>query len=139
MKTAPGKAMDKFLEIAKLQGGDVSFLKNPNKYPKAKIHEKIFAKKNGYIESIDSFEIGIASLELGAGRFKIEDKIDPKAGIIFYPKIGMKIKKGNLIAEIFTDKKESVQDVKNKIENALKIVAKKTAPLKIIKSTISHY
>ena len=135
---ASGKAMDKFLEIAKLQGGDVSFLKNPSKYPKSKIHEKIYAQRNGYIESINSFEIGIASLELGAGRFKIEDKIDPKAGIIFYPKVDTKIKKGDLIAEMFTDKKESVADVKKKIEDAVKISNRKSAPLKIIKSAITH-
>lgn len=132
-----GKAMDKFLEITKLQGGDISYLKNPGKYPKSKIYEKIFAERTGYIEKIDSYEIGIASLELGAGRLKIEDKIDPKAGIIFYPKVGMKIKKGDLIAELFTDKKEKVEDAVNKINGALKLSARKTPRLKIIKTILT--
>jgi len=37
------------------------------------------------------------SLQLGAGRLTKDDKIDPKAGIIFYPKIGDKIKRGEVM------------------------------------------
>jgi len=132
-----GKAMDKFLEIVKLQGGDISYLKNPSKYPTSKIHEKVFAARNGYVEKINSFQIGIVSLELGAGRLKLEEKIDPKAGIIFYPKVGMKIRKGDLIAEIFTDKKESVELIKKKIEQTVYLSNKITAPLKLIRSTMA--
>lgn len=128
-----GKAFDKFIEIVKLQGGNIDYIKLPSKYPKSKFHEKLFAGKSGYLKSIDSFEIGMASLELGAGRMTMEDKIDPKAGIIFYPKIGHKISKGELIAEIFTDKKLSIDPVKKKINNAISISEKKTQPVQLIK------
>lgn len=128
-----GKAFDKFIEIVKLQGGNVDYIKHPSKYPRSKFHEKIFAAKSGYVKSIDSFEIGMASLELGAGRMTMEDKIDPKAGIIFYPKIGQKISKGELIAELFTDKKLSIDQVKKKIINAISLSEKKTKPVQLIK------
>lgn len=129
-----GKAFDKFLEIVKLQGGNVEYLKHPAKYPKSKFHEKLFANNSGYVNSIDSFEIGMASLELGAGRITMEDKIDPKAGIIFYPKTGQKILKGDLVAEIFTDKKQSIEPVKKKINKAIIVSNKKTKPVQLIKS-----
>jgi pyrimidine-nucleoside phosphorylase len=129
-----GKAFDKFMEIVKLQGGDLTYLMHPAKYPKSKIHEKLFANSSGYINTIDSFEIGMASLELGAGRMTMEDKIDPKAGIIFYPKIGQKISKGDLIAELFTDKKKSIDSVKKKINKAIIVSSKKKKPEQIIKS-----
>lgn len=128
-----GKAFNKFLEIVKLQGGDSFYLKHPEKYPKSRIHEKIFADKSGYIEKIDSFEIGIASLELGAGRMTMEDKINPKAGVIFYPKIGDRIKKGDIIAEIFTDRKESVDTAKKRILSSIKISKSKSKRTKLIK------
>lgn len=133
---ANGKAMDKFLEIVKLQGGDVSFIKNLEKYPKTKFHEKVYANKSGYVAKIDSFEIGMASLILGGGRLKIDDKIDPKAGIIFYPKIGSVIKKGDLIAEIFTDKKDIIDPVKTRIGSSIKIGKEKTAKPQLIKAVI---
>ena len=79
----------------------------------------------------------MASLELGAGRLTMADKIDPKAGIIFYPKIGERIKKGSVLAEIFTDKKEKVDFVKNKLLSAIKLSKTSTAPVKLVKTLIS--
>ncbi len=83
-----GKALEKFRQIVELQGGDVSFIDNPEKYPKSKFIEKVVAKNSGYLKEIDNFGLGMAALELGAGRMTKEDKIDPKAGIIFNFKIG---------------------------------------------------
>lgn len=132
-----GKAFEKFLEIAKLQGGDISYLQNLEKYPKSKYHEKLVAEKSGYIKEIDCYQIGIASLELGAGRLTMTDKIDPKAGIIFYPKIGTKITKGDLIADIFTDKKGKIADAKKRMIDAIKFSKEKTKPAKLIHAVIS--
>lgn len=132
-----GKAFELFLKIVQLQGGNVSLIKQPEKYQKSKIHEKLFADKNGFIESINNYEIGMASLELGAGRMTMADKLDMKAGIIFYPKIGSKIRKGELIAELFTDKKEKVDEVKKKILSAMKVSNTKPAPVKLIKSMMT--
>ena len=134
---ASGKAFDKFLEIVQLQGGNVDLIKHPEKYPKSKIHETVIADKSGYLQSTDNYQIGMASLELGAGRLTMADKIDPKAGIIFYPKIGERIKKGSVIAEIFTDKKEKVDLVKNKLLSAIKLSKTSTAPVKLVKTLIS--
>ncbi|MBI5730467.1 MAG: thymidine phosphorylase [Ignavibacteriales bacterium] len=133
---ASGKAFDKFLEIVKLQGGDVSMIKHPEKYPKSKIHESLIADKTGYIKTIDNYEVGMASLELGAGRITMEDKIDPKAGIIFYPKIGTKIKKGEVIAELYTDEKEKIDSVKRKLLSAVTVSNQKTTSVKLIKTTM---
>ena len=133
-----GKAFDKFLEIVKLQGGEISVLKNSNKYRKSKITEKIFSEKSGYFSEVDCYEIGMASLELGAGRLTKTDIIDPKAGIIFHPKIGEKIKKGAVIAEIFTDKKHMVDEAKNRILSSVKISNQIPGKVKIIKSVISQ-
>jgi pyrimidine-nucleoside phosphorylase len=132
-----GKAFEKFLEIVKMQGGNVELIKHPEKYPKSKIHELVVAGKSGYLETIDNYEIGMASLELGAGRLTIGDKIDPKAGIIFKPEIGDQIKKGEVIAEIFTDKKEKVDIVKQKILSAITVGAKKPAKVELVKKIIA--
>ncbi len=134
---ASGKAFDKFLEIVSLQGGNVELIKHPQKYPKSKIHDTLIADKSGYLLATDTYQIGMASLELGAGRLTMADKIDPKAGIIFYPKIGERIKKGSIIAEIFTDKKDKVDDVKQKLLTSIKLSKSLTAPTKLIKTLIS--
>ena len=134
---ASGKAFDKFLEIVQLQGGNVDLIKHPEKYPKSKIHEKIIADKSGYLQSTDNYQIGMASLELGAGRLTMADKIDPKAGIIFYPKIGERIKKGSVLAEIFTDKKDKVDLIKKKLLSAITLSNQPTTSVKLIKTTLT--
>ncbi|MBZ0181455.1 MAG: thymidine phosphorylase [Melioribacteraceae bacterium] len=131
-----GKAFDKFVEITKLQNGDVSLLKNPDKYKKSKYSEKIYAEKSGYIKAIDNYQIGMASLELGAGRLTKEDKIDPKAGIIFNSKIGNKINKGDVIAEIYTDNKSSIDKVKERILSAVEFSKEKVKAPKLIKAVL---
>ncbi len=132
-----GKAFDKFLEISKLQGGDNSYLTNLEKYPRSKSSEKIYADKSGYLKSIDNYKVGMASLELGAGRKTLDDKIDPKAGIIFYPKIGTYLKKGDVIAELFTDKKRSLDLAKSSIVSSLTISKSKVRKVKLIKEIIT--
>lgn len=132
-----GKAFDKFKQIAGLQFGDVSYLDDMSKYHKPKYHQKVIATKGGNLKSIENYEIGMASLELGAGRFIKDDIIDPTAGIIVYKKIGDKIKKGEVIAEIFTNKKKSIDLVEQKILNALELSKEKVKKPKLIKKIMT--
>lgn len=132
-----GKAFKKFVEIVKLQKGDISFIENPDKYPKAKTIKKIKSDKNGYLEKVNTFEIGMAATELGAGRKTKEDKIDPIAGIIFKVKVGAKLNRGDIIAELHSSSKEKINEAEKRILNAIKLSNKKVKELKLIKKIIS--
>jgi pyrimidine-nucleoside phosphorylase len=132
-----GKAFEKFIEIVKYQHGNLKFIYNPDQYPKSKFSEKIFSPKTGYLSSINNYEIGMAALELGAGRRTKDDKIDPKAGIIFYPKIGNQIGKGDVIAEVFSDHKTKIEIARNKILDSLTFSNEKIKKQKLIKKIIS--
>ena len=131
-----GKAFDKFMEIVAEQGGNLKFIKNPEKYPEAKIIEKITAEKNGYLESVDNYTMGMFALELGAGRKTKEDKIDPTAGIIFKIKIGDYIKKGDVIAELHTSSKQKVKSIEGNFNNILSFNSKPVKKPKLIKKII---
>ena len=131
-----GAAFKKFLEIVKAQGGNVRYINNPEKYPKPSYKRIIKSPLNGYLKSIDTFELGMAAVELGAGRLKKEDKLNPKAGIIFNYKIGDRINKENIIAELYSDSKKSILNVEEKIINMVEISEKKTNPPKLIKRII---
>jgi pyrimidine-nucleoside phosphorylase len=132
-----GKALDKFKEMVKAQSGDISFISNPEKYPGSKYKRKITSQKSGYISVMDTYEIGMSAIELGAGRKTKEDKIDHKAGIIFRVKVGDNIKKGDPIAEIFSDSKKGIGLAGDRILNAVTIAKDKPAGLKLIKKMIT--
>lgn len=132
-----GKAFDKFVQITEAQGGDTSYLYKPGNYSQSKFNEIIYADSNGFLKTIDTYEIGMAAVELGAGRQSLSDKIDPKAGIIFYPKIGDKIREGNKIAEIFTDREEKIDEAKKIISKALKYSDSEIPKPKLIKEILT--
>ncbi len=133
---ANGKALEKFKDMVKVQGGDISFINDPGNYPDSKHKQRVISDRSGYISAMDTYEIGMSSVELGAGRRTKEDKIDPKAGIIFKIKIGDKVKKGDIIAELFSDLKEGIDSAKDRIMNAVIIDRSKPPALKLIKKII---
>ncbi len=79
----------------------------------------------------------MAAIDLGAGRKTKDDKIDPKAGIIFNYKIGDTINKGVVLAELFSDSKSGIDNAKKRIASAIKISKSKPQKLKLIKTIIN--
>ena len=130
-----GKAYQKFLEIVESQSGDVSFIENLEKYPEPKYRIEVKSNRSGFISKIDSFLIGMLGIELGAGRMKYTDEIDPKAGFIFFKKVGDELKEGDLIAEIRTDKNNSDYFL-SKFLNSIEITDLKPEPLPLVYKTI---
>ena len=71
------------------------------------------AKKPGYITNMNTLLIGLAHCELGCGRKKLSDILDPTAGIEFYHKIGDQVLEGEPLMRLFnTDKKKLVKALK---------------------------
>lgn len=135
-KIENGEALTKFLEIVELQGGDVNYIINPDKYPKSKFFQKIRSKKAGFIKEINTYQIGMASLELGAGRRTKDDMIDYKAGIIFYKKIGAFINKGEIICELHSDSGTKIISAEQMISESIQFSKTKPTLPKLIKKVI---
>jgi len=131
-----GKALEKFVQMVELQGGNTKFILHPEKYPKSKFIRKIKAEKSGYIKSINNYQIGMAALELGAGRKTKTDKIDPKAGIVFKAKLGDKIKKGDVIAELHSQSMDKINTARGLVLSAITVSIQKTTTPKLIKKII---
>ena len=104
-------AYKKLEEIVNCQKGDLSGLKvSPNTY-------KIIAPKSGTIKKIDALELGKLSLKLGAGKEKISDKIDHTVGIKLKKYLGESVKKGDVLAQVYYNKKK----IEVKIDDIYKI------------------
>ena len=131
-----GEAFNKFFEIVELQGGDINYINSPDKYPKPKHSKKIHSIKNGFIKEMNTYQIGMASLELGAGRHTKDDIIDPKAGIVFYKKIGDLVGKKEIICELYSDSKNKIKSAEHMMIEALKFSRIKPIIPKLIKNVI---
>ena len=131
-----GKAYEKFKEWIALQGGNENWIENPDLFPKAQYKEDIFAESDCYISSMNAEDIGIASVILGAGREKKEDSIDFSAGIIINKKTGNKIKKGDIIATLYTNNKNSLLSAKEKFLSAIEFNNEQPAEIPLIYETV---
>ena len=98
-----GTAFVKCCQMFAAQGGDVSVLKDPSRFPKAKYSYELTARQTGYIVENDVEKIGNASVLLGAGRIKKEDSIDFAAGITMHKKLGDAVKAGESICTFYAN------------------------------------
>lgn len=72
-----GAAFNKFEEMVKNQGGDISYLEDTTKFKKSKYTIAVVAEEDGIVKEINAEEIGKLACYLGAGRVNKDDKIEP--------------------------------------------------------------
>jgi len=116
-----GSGLRKFRELVIAQHGDVSTIDNLDKLPKAKFIEPVLAEKSGWVNSVNAREVGETSVQLGAGREKKGDPIDPAVGIMVYTKIGDAIEAGQTLFEIHANNTGKLLQAKERLKNAIEI------------------
>lgn len=123
-KIASGGALNKFKDIIHYQGGDVRVIEDYSRLPVARNRIKVKAQKTGYINHINTFDIGMLLVQLGGGRFKKEEKIDPSCGFRIYKKIGDYVKKGECLVKIFCDNRSKTRSVVKQMHDVFTIKTK---------------
>ena len=120
-----GKAYNKFLEMVKYQGGNTQDIENYNQLHKPKFSNNLIAKDSGYIQSIDTYKIGLSTIELGCGRKKTTDIVDSTAGIQFEKKIGDKVNKDDTILKFFSSDNNKLLAAETLLKECFQIGKKK--------------
>lgn len=93
-----GKALDKFYEFIKAQGGNINNIKiEENKV-------SIKSSKDGFIKSIDTYKIGEIARKIGAGRLNKEDQINHGVGLILNKKVGELLFENEELLKIYGNK-----------------------------------
>ena len=116
-----GTALNKFRELVFLQNGDVECIDDTNKFPKSKYSLEVKANMSGQITKMDSEKIGKTACLLGAGRQSLNDKINHSAGIFINKKTDSYISKSDVLAVLYTDKKEILDFTKEYYLDSLTI------------------
>ena len=116
---ACGAALDKLAEIVTAQGGNAAYILDPNLFEPAPIAKTVHAPVDGYIGAIDTEKIGMASAMLGAGRLKLEDSIDHRAGITLIKNYGDAVTAGEPIATLHTSNKSKLTEGLAAFEQAI--------------------
>lgn len=120
---ADKRALDTFKKMVVAQGGDVSYIDNPDKFTTAPHKRSVKAQKSGYIHHVDTEGYGISSLLLGAGRNTKEENIDFAAGIVLKKKTGDYVKEGEELCVMYTSDEKRFEGAVNKFYESTVILS----------------
>ena len=125
-----GRAFEKMQEWVAAQGGDINVLIDTSKFEEAKYRKDLIAQDDGYIASMNSETIGNTSVMLGAGRTKLDDKIDYSAGIVLHKKTG------DILCSFYTNNDAMLEPAGEKYMSALVFSKTKPKQTKLIQNIV---
>ena len=103
---ADGSAFEKFRVLVRAQGGDVSYVDEPGKLPRAQLIDVVKSPRSGWLAEIDAGAVGEASVILGAGRAKKTDPIDHAVGFVIHHKVGDHVHEGDALFTVHAESRD---------------------------------
>ncbi len=128
-KLDDGTAFEKFRVLVAAQGGDVSMVDDPSKLPKADMVEEIKATQGGYVAQLNALQVGVAAVDLGAGRERKEDAIDHAVGIVVHKKVGDAVAVGEPLFTLHANDPARLEQAKRRLEKTVVYSRSPAAPL----------
>ncbi|MFZ2490041.1 MAG: thymidine phosphorylase [Thermoanaerobaculia bacterium] len=103
---ATGRALDQARKWIAAQGGDPKIVDDYSLLPQPTRVVEVKAPASGFIQKIDTYQAGMFTVDLGAGRKKADDEIDYAAGVMFDRNVGDPVRAGEVIARIQLGKRD---------------------------------
>jgi len=92
-----GRAAEHFERWCFVQGGRWK----PGEFHRLAAHEAR-ASRGGYLTAVDAMAVGQAAQIAGAGRQRIDDIVDPAAGVLLERAVGDQVEAGDALAAVFS-------------------------------------
>jgi len=111
-----GAGRETFERMLAAQGGHLE-----KGLPVSPVQVAVTAERDGHVESIDALEVGLSALELGAGRLRKEDRVDPAAGLVIEAPVGARVRAGDPLVTVHARSQELVDHVTPRLRNAWRL------------------
>ncbi len=109
---ADGSAFEKFRVLVEAQGGDISYVDDTSKFPRAEHIQVVKAPRSGYLAEVQARSVGEAAVVLGAGRARKADPVDHAVGFLIHHKVGERVEKGEPLFTIHANDAEKLKEVR---------------------------
>jgi pyrimidine-nucleoside phosphorylase len=116
-----GKALEKFREMVRKQNGDERVADDYSILPQARERTEVRACETGVLTEVDTYRVGMLAVELGAGRRRSRDAIDPAVGFVIEKKLGDKIDDGDLVATVYANERGKGEEVAREMTSCFRI------------------
>ena len=107
---ADRSGLEKFRQLIMAQGGDPLVIDDPSRLPAAPVRMELTAQEDGWVIDVDPRLIGEAIIDLGGGRRRAEDAVDPAVGIDLAVARGDSVRSGQLLATIHAAERGTMAD-----------------------------
>jgi pyrimidine-nucleoside phosphorylase len=131
-----GDGLERFRRFVEAQGGDGKVVEDPSMLPEAPVTRKIEAPEDGSLVATDAEALGLAAAELGAGRRRKDDEIDPAVGFELSLKIGGSTAKGETIGRVFAADEEAAEQAAEAVTAALRFGDESVSEPELLLATI---
>ena len=95
-----GAALEKFRAFLEAQGGDPRAVEDFSLLPLAEEHP-LRAEREGVVQEVDAYKVGLAVLALGGGRKRQGEPIDHGVGVYLLKKPGDRVERGEALALVY--------------------------------------
>ncbi|HEY5133512.1 MAG TPA: thymidine phosphorylase [Candidatus Krumholzibacteriaceae bacterium] len=116
-----GRALERFARIVSAQGGRLEMTQAAYGLPRAGTVRPLAASSSGFVSRIDARIVGETVRELGGGRFRTDDAIDPRVGIVLGKKCGSEVAAGEVLLEIHAPGDEAADSAARTLAGAIDI------------------
>ncbi len=132
-----GKALLRFRDLVRAQGGDVRYVDEPSRFPNAKWIRGVRSPQSGYLTEINARDAGETSVLLGGGRAQKGDPIDYTVGLVLERKVGDPVKAGDLLFTVHANDEEKMEEAIHNMLNAHQWSDEPVKPLPLYYGMIS--
>jgi len=136
-KLADGSAYRKFLELVEAQGGSRAQVENPLKLPLAPQVVQWKVKRKGYLSKIHTDTIGQLLIELGGGRRRASDSVDPSVGFLLHKKLGARLIPGDPLVTVYASPQTDLKEMEKAFQSALEVSASRKPVPKLLVDAVT--
>ncbi|HAJ37980.1 MAG TPA: pyrimidine-nucleoside phosphorylase, partial [Chloroflexi bacterium] len=127
-----GRAFANFRDFVAAQGGDVHLVEPPDRLPTSPVQSIVPAPTDGYVHAIDARTVGLVTVDLGGGRHKKGDPIDPAVGVLLRAKVGAQVTAGEPLCTIHAANTATAAAAVTRLQAAYTIKDAPAAGLEIV-------
>ena len=127
-----GAGYRKFRDLVAAQGGDTAMVDDPGRLPRAPRVRELRAPRSGWVAAVHAESVGIASVRLGAGREKKGDAIDHATGVVLHAKVGDRVARGDLLAEVHGAGRAADDAALDLVARAFRVVSRRVPPRRLL-------
>ncbi len=116
-----GSALAHFRRVVAAQGGDPHAIDDLARLPQPKGSIEVDSKYAGYVHALAARPIGHATMLLGAGRARVDSRIDPAVGVVLHKKVGDRVEAGEPLCTVLVNDAPGIEDALEMIGAAYRV------------------